>query len=362
MDCVETHSCMRDGGDTVHTPPPAPVLRPSQSPAMPPRSLLPPPQSTLCSTNNFSCAMLLPHGIIEATRRGEMKKVLKWLRKGSIDAQRTDGDTLLHLAVLYEQPELLRELVKRGASVNLPNKDGVTVLMMACQLGACLAIDLLLQQSADVNKQTSNGGTALMTAAAHEQPEALSLLLAAGAVVDMQTNTAYTALMSAAAAGADKSTQLLLDARANPNLTNDTGRTALGCAQAKGMESTTTLLLTPSTLTSGAKLRFAVGDRVLCWCAEGEWLAGRIVQLLYREDEWPEGKNVPYQIKLDGRGLIYAPADDEHLIRAATEATAGLPKVCTRNRNLHQVGCSEARYRTRSLYRATGLLARAMHD
>ena len=62
-----------------------------------------------------------------------------------------------------------------------------------------------------------------------------------------------------------------------------------------------------------AALRFGVGARVEC--NVGAFLPGEVVALNYREPDWPPGKTAPYQVKLaDGR-LIYAPFDDDRLIR-----------------------------------------------
>ena len=37
----------------------------------------------------------------------------------------------------------------------------------------------------------------------------------------------------------------------------------------------------------------------------------------YREKSWPEGKIVPYQVKLDDGRLIFAPIDDDRVIRSS---------------------------------------------
>ena len=37
----------------------------------------------------------------------------------------------------------------------------------------------------------------------------------------------------------------------------------------------------------------------------------------YREDEWPEDRIVPYQIQLDDGPLIFAPLDDDRVVREA---------------------------------------------
>ena len=84
-----------------------------------------------------SQAAPLTDEIIATARRGEMKKMVKWLRKSSVDAQYPiDGNTLLHTAVINGQPDLVRELIRRGANLNLANHDGSTALMAAAQVGA----------------------------------------------------------------------------------------------------------------------------------------------------------------------------------------------------------------------------------
>ena len=65
-----------------------------------------------------------------------------------------------------------------------------------------------------------------------------------------------------------------------------------------------------------APLRFALGDRVRCRTGARSWDAGLIVALEYRENDWPAEIHVPYQIELDNGQLIFAPQDDDHLIRA----------------------------------------------
>ena len=66
-------------------------------------------------------------------------------------------------------------------------------------------------------------------------------------------------------------------------------------------------------------LRFTVGERVRCRVSQSEWAPGCVVQLWYREPDWREGQQAPYQVELDDGGLIFAPFDRDELIRA--EAT-----------------------------------------
>jgi hypothetical protein len=73
-------------------------------------------------------------------------------------------------------------------------------------------------------------------------------------------------------------------------------------------------------------LRFAMGDEVECQTGES-WQRGKVVALMYRDDEMPPGMIAPYQVQLDSGPLIFAPADIQRLIRRApaTESSSKPP-------------------------------------
>jgi len=64
------------------------------------------------------------------------------------------------------------------------------------------------------------------------------------------------------------------------------------------------------------QLRFAVGDAIECNTGAG-WQKGEVVRLMYRDEFMPPGMIAPYQVKLADGGLIYAPEDQDQLIRKA---------------------------------------------
>ena len=69
-------------------------------------------------------------------------------------------------------------------------------------------------------------------------------------------------------------------------------------------------------------LRFAVGTRVICKL--GEWRACTIICLNYKEDDWPLGMVVPYEVELDDNeysqtyGSFIQASDDDSVIRLAS--------------------------------------------
>ena len=63
-----------------------------------------------------------------------------------------------------------------------------------------------------------------------------------------------------------------------------------------------------------------MGDRVECNC--GRWTAGTVVKLFYVQSTFPANQCAPYQIKLEDGRLIFAPSDEDRVIRKATGAAA----------------------------------------
>jgi ankyrin repeat protein len=82
----------------------------------------------------------------------------------------------------------------------------------------------LIARGADVNVKSDTGWPALIAAASNGNTEISGLLLQAGAKVDAkEERNGGTALYWAAAGGHTDTVKLLLDAKANPNLQNDHG-------------------------------------------------------------------------------------------------------------------------------------------
>ena len=83
---------------------------------------------------------------------------------------------------------------------------------------------------------------------------------------------------------------------------------------------------------SSAALRFEIGQTVECRMGTEEWARGKVVGLYYREDDWPEGQKAPYQVLLEGDGLvgrtIWAPSDSDECIRATVRFDVGAAVQC----------------------------------
>ena len=173
----------------------------------------------------------LPPDLIKAAARGEIKRVVKWLRQGHVDAQCSEltGNALLHSAAVHEHLPLMQELLKRGATVDLQNAEGSTALMAAAEQARFgdAAVRLLLDYKADANLQTNlHRVTALMSAARNGHHDVVALLLVRGADPDILSAEYGTALHQAAGAGNRGCVLTLLDAGANAGLRTQLGVTA----------------------------------------------------------------------------------------------------------------------------------------
>lgn len=101
-----------------------------------------------------------------------------------------DESTLM-LAAIKGQPDLVRQLLDKGAQVN---KSGWAPLHYAASGGNLEVINQLLQAHAELDAPSPNGTTPLMMAAAYGTPEAVKLLIESGANIDARNAKGMTAL------------------------------------------------------------------------------------------------------------------------------------------------------------------------
>ena len=120
--------------------------------------------------------------------------VVRWLRKGgSVNAllPSITGDSrpatfaLLHTAAGSGRLEMVTELLKQGASIDLPTSRGNTALMDAAINGHLSTLLVLLQHSANPDLQDIDGQTALMNAAVTGQEACVQALLRANANTEL---------------------------------------------------------------------------------------------------------------------------------------------------------------------------------
>ena len=172
----------------------------------------------------------LPAGLFYSTGRGELQQVVKWLDKwlgtgGSVDALYSiptpDGQTaasaLLHVAATNGHLEIVRMLLKRGASIDLPTNLGGTALMDAAYSGYLSVVIVLLQHSANPDLQDSDGITALAFAASRGQEACVQVLLQRKASTELRDGNGRTALWWAEATGQTATAELIRQHTAPPH-------------------------------------------------------------------------------------------------------------------------------------------------
>jgi len=121
--------------------------------------------------------------VMVCARTGNVETVKLLLSHGADpNAKETQqGQTALMRAVAEKHPEVVRELIDRGADVRARSKGGFTALLFAGQQGELASARMLLAAGADVNEKTPTNGTALVVAAASGREEFGIFLLENGA-------------------------------------------------------------------------------------------------------------------------------------------------------------------------------------
>ena len=68
--------------------------------------------------------------------------------------------------------------------------------------------------------------------------------------------------------------------------------------------------------------RFAIGDVVMANMGRGRWKLGKILHQNYREESWEPGQVAPYVIELEAGGSVFAPVDNDNVVKRASPEEA----------------------------------------
>jgi len=88
--------------------------------------------------------------------------------------------TALHEAVRFDQPEILRELLKADPDTARKDREGLHPLALAASLGRLRCLQALLDAGIDTDLPDRTGLTALFWARRHDQALAESILVEHG--------------------------------------------------------------------------------------------------------------------------------------------------------------------------------------
>ncbi len=187
--------------------------------------------------------MLLEAGVdthagdpLRAAAKHDHTEVARILVTAGVELESTAsplGWTPLFYAARSNNVDLLKLLIKAGASVHAVNKYDSTPLMRAAMEGSAESVNVLIGAGADIDAENALGGTALLLAVKHGHPGVAGQLLDAGADPNrMSARIGVTPLQYAAGRVSPSHVKLFIEAGADVNLPDPDGLTALMFAAA----------------------------------------------------------------------------------------------------------------------------------
>ncbi|XDV43447.1 hypothetical protein PO909_011927 [Leuciscus waleckii] len=151
-----------------------------------------------------------------------------------VDTRSENGQTALMVASEQGSLEIVQELIRRGANVNLDDIDCWTALISAAKEGHTGVVKELLENNANVEHRDMGGWSALMWAAYKGRVEVAHLLLEKGANPNITGQYSVYPIIWAAGRGHAEIVQLLLQHGAKVNCSDKYGTTPLIWAARKG--------------------------------------------------------------------------------------------------------------------------------
>jgi hypothetical protein len=129
----------------------------------------------------------------------------------------SDGDTVLSVAALNGQTDVMDYLVKNGARVDSTNKRGYTIFSFATKLNDRVKV-ALIHYGADINHPGEQGHTPLINAVLFDDLHTVKFLLSHGANSDLVDDKGGSALFFAAAQGNMEIVKSLVESGADVNV------------------------------------------------------------------------------------------------------------------------------------------------
>lgn len=171
--------------------------------------------------------------IHQCCRTGNLERLRQLIADGAltnVNEKDDNGWTLLHFASNYGNLEIVKELLKNGASIDEKDNIGQTSLYDASRLNHLEIVKELLKNGAFINAKSITGWTSLYLAAYHDHLELVKELLKNNAQVNEQNNSGWTALHSASYWNHLEIVKVLID-YSDLSITNNKGETALDVAK-----------------------------------------------------------------------------------------------------------------------------------
>ncbi|KAM4625312.1 kinase D-interacting substrate of 220 kDa B [Polymixia lowei] len=151
-----------------------------------------------------------------------------------VDSRGDNGQTPLMVAAEQGNPEIVQELIRRGANVNLDDVDCWTALISAAKEGHIEVVKELLENNANLEHRDMGGWSALMWAAYKGRTAVAQLLLDKGANPNITGQYSVYPIIWAAGRGHGEIVHLLLQHGAKVNCSDKYGTTPLIWGARKG--------------------------------------------------------------------------------------------------------------------------------
>ena len=131
---------------------------------------------------NMKLDNISPNELCSMAKEGNLKKVILILDHPDCDINmRESGLTALMWAAHHGHLQIVKELIQRGADIDLINDSGWTALLAASQQGFVKIVESLISAGANVNAADSDGWNALMRAKQNGHTSIINMLKNAGA-------------------------------------------------------------------------------------------------------------------------------------------------------------------------------------
>ncbi|CAL9686452.1 unnamed protein product [Knipowitschia caucasica] len=151
-----------------------------------------------------------------------------------VDSRSDNGQTPLMVAAEQGNLDIVQELIRRGANVNLDDIDSWTSLICAAKEGHFEVVQELLENGANLEHRDMGGWTALMWAAYKGRTEVARQLMEKGANPNITGQYSVYPIIWAAGRGHAEIVHLLLQHSAKVNCSDKYGTTPLIWAARKG--------------------------------------------------------------------------------------------------------------------------------
>eukprot|EP00931_Biecheleriopsis_adriatica_P112218 TRINITY_DN867_c0_g1_i1.p1 TRINITY_DN867_c0_g1~~TRINITY_DN867_c0_g1_i1.p1 ORF type:complete len:748 (-),score=158.97 TRINITY_DN867_c0_g1_i1:132-2375(-) len=161
------------------------------------------------------CTLIGVRGSISSKSEGQ--QMAASTMNEDVNASTTSGTTRLMNAADAGDVELAKELLSRGAKVNMQDRYGWTALRYAVRKKNTTMVNLLIDGGADVNLASLSGRTPLMSAVSNRAPNVVQLLVEAGAELHATNEQGMTAFDIASRGGGMGSS--VIRTLTNPKLT-----------------------------------------------------------------------------------------------------------------------------------------------